>query len=106
MLPTLQRQYHRTAPPRNHLPLTPDPDILRRFLAARDITATIPPRRFSWRDLRISYDKASYRTRHLVENLFADLKQFRGLATRYRKLTSRFASFVALAGWFIATRHL
>lgn len=83
-----------------------DSDILRRFLAARDITATIPPRRFAGRDLRISYDKASYRTRHLVENLFADLKQFRGLATRYCKLASRFASFVALAGWFIATRHL
>ena len=37
-------------------------------------------------------------------NLFADLKQFRSLATRYCKLASRFRAMVLLAGWFLATK--
>jgi len=44
------------------------------------------------------------RRRHLVENLFATLKQFWGFATRYCKLASTFRSMVCLAGWFVATR--
>lgn len=85
-----------------------DTNIIRYALAEQGIKVTIPPRRSVGGRPRFQfpYDKESYRTRHLVENLFADLKQFRGLATRYCKLASRFASFVALAGWFIATRHL
>jgi transposase len=31
-------------------------------------------------------DESLYRHRHLVENAFARLKHFRGLATRYDKL--------------------
>ena len=42
--------------------------------------------------------------RHLVENLVADPKQFRGLATRYCKLASRFRAFICMAGWVLATR--
>jgi len=38
------------------------------------------------------YDKHLYRQRHLVENAFAHLKQWRGIATRYAK---NVASFVA-----------
>ncbi len=85
-----------------------DTNIIRYALAEQGIKVTIPPRRSTSRRPRTQfpYNKESYRTRHLVENLFADLKQFRGLATRYCKLASRYASFVALAGWFIATRHL
>ena len=50
------------------------------------------------------YDPLSYRTRHLVENFFADLKQFRGIATRYCKLGESFAAFINLAGWFLETK--
>jgi len=39
-----------------------------------------------------------------VENLFAVLKQFRGLATRYCKLARMFEALVCLAGWYVATR--
>ena len=81
-----------------------DTDILRAALASRGIIATIPVRRH--RRIEPTWDREHYRTRHLVENLFADLKQFRAVATRYCKLASRYASFVALAGWLIATRHL
>ena len=38
-----------------------------------------------------------YRDRHLVEDAFARLKQFRGLATRYDKLKRNYQSTVAMA---------
>jgi len=42
-------------------------------------------------------DAHRYRARHLIESLFARLKQFRDLATRYDKLAQHFAAFVMLA---------
>lgn len=42
-----------------------------------------------------------YKIRHLVENTFARLKQFRGIATRYDKLKRNYKSAVALACIFI-----
>ena len=36
--------------------------------------------------------------------LFADLKHFRGVATRYCKLGARYTAFVILAEWYCATR--
>ena len=38
-----------------------------------------------------------YRWRHLVENLFCDLKQFRRIATRYDRLADNFLAAVCLA---------
>ena len=80
-----------------------DSNAIREELASRRIVATIPPKRLPGRKLR-DYDAESYCLRHRVENLFADLKQFRRLATRYCKLASTFRSMVCLAGWFVATR--
>jgi transposase len=45
----------------------------------------------------IRYDKLRYRGRHLIENAFCRLKDFRRLATRYDKLADNFLSGVALA---------
>lgn len=42
-----------------------------------------------------------YKIRHLVENAFARLKHFRGIATRYDKLKQSYKNFVALACIFI-----
>ena len=42
-----------------------------------------------------------YKIRHLVENTFARLKQFRGIATRYDKLKRNYENSVALACIFI-----
>ncbi|KAA8735632.1 IS5 family transposase [Acinetobacter qingfengensis] len=42
-----------------------------------------------------------YKIRHLVENTFAKLKQFRGIATRYDKLKQNYENSVALACIFI-----
>ncbi len=57
--------------------------------------AVIPPRRN--RKHPRAWDRHRYRARHLVENLFARLKQYRRLATRYEKLAAHYAAFVILA---------
>lgn len=42
-------------------------------------------------------DWGLYKHRHLVENIFARLKHFRSIATRYDKLKRNFSSMLALA---------
>ena len=42
-------------------------------------------------------DWCLYKYRHLVENAFARIKQFRAVSTRYDKLERNFASMLALA---------
>ncbi len=49
------------------------------------------------RKRKIVYDKSRYRERHLIENAFCRLKDFRRVATRYDKLAANFLSAVALA---------
>lgn len=39
-----------------------------------------------------------YKSRHLVENFFCNLNQFRGIATRYDKTDECFAVMIFLAG--------
>jgi transposase len=39
-----------------------------------------------------TYSHELYRARHIIENVFRALKRWRGIATRYAKLT---ASFIA-----------
>ncbi len=46
-------------------------------------------------------DWCLYKYRHLVENVFARLKHFRAVATRYDKLKINFESSVALAAGFL-----
>jgi transposase len=43
------------------------------------------------------FDQHLYRERHRIENLFARLKAFRRIATRYDKLHSSFAAMLSLA---------
>jgi len=44
-----------------------------------------------------SYDKHLYKARHLIENFFAKLKQFRAIATRYDKRATNFLGGIFLA---------
>lgn len=44
-----------------------------------------------------AYDRYLYKTRHLIENFFAKLKQFRAIATRYDKTARNFLAAVYLA---------
>jgi len=46
-------------------------------------------------------DWCLYKYRHLVENLFARIKQFRAIATRFDKLKRNYASTLALACGFL-----
>ena len=60
----------------------------------------IPPKKN--RKERRNYDKDLYRLRHIVENTFQMLKQWRGIATRYAKNTDSFLAAVrirALLHW-------
>lgn len=55
-------------------------------------TAVIPPKR-NRKNLR-EYDQELYKARHLIENFFAKLKQYRAIATRYDKLAETFLSAI------------
>lgn len=43
------------------------------------------------------YDHHLYKARHLIENFFARLKQYRAIATRYDKTASNFLGAIYLA---------
>lgn len=79
-----------------------DVDWLRAELDARGAAAVIPPK--ADRSTRIPYDRAMYRWRHLIENTFAKLKEFRAVATRYDKTDSSFRATISLAAAIIASR--
>ena len=59
------------------------------------VTVVIPPKRN--RKVQRDYDKELYKSRHLIENFFCKLKQFRAIATRYDKLARNFLAAVYLA---------
>lgn len=79
-----------------------DSDMLRADLRARGAKAVIPPK--SNRVVPIDYDKEMYKWRHLVENFFAKLKEFRRIATRYDKTDTSFRAMTYLVSAVIATR--
>jgi transposase len=72
-----------------------DSDALISAIEQRAAQANIPPR--SNRKKPRAYDVHRYKARHLIENLFARLKQFRRIATRFEKLAINFAAMVTLA---------
>jgi transposase len=63
-------------------------------LAAAGKTAVIPPR--ANRTLPREFDQYLYAARHLIENFFAKMKQFRAIATRYDKTARNFLAAVHL----------
>jgi len=68
---------------------------VRNLLLAQGITPCIPSRRN--RNRRLPYSKRLYKLRHKVENLFAKLKDWRRIATRYDRCAHIFLSTVLLA---------
>ena len=63
-------------------------------LESEGIEAVIPPRKN--RKLQRIYDKHLYKLRHLVENAIQQLKEWRGVATRYAKRASSFLAIVQI----------
>ena len=77
-----------------------DSDAFRAWLKARGIQPCIPPRRNRKHPQR--YSKRSYRRRHLVENFFERIKNFRRVATRNDKLANSYFGFVCLASTLVS----
>jgi transposase len=63
-------------------------------LHAAGKTAVIPPK--ASRKTARDFDKEIYKARHLIENYFADLKQYRAIATRYDKTARNFLAAIYL----------
>lgn len=61
----------------------------------------IPPRKSNTRP--VDFDAELYKARHAVENAFADIKRFRGFATRYFKLAVTYIELASLAAWYVST---
>lgn len=61
--------------------------------------AVIPPKKN--RKQPRDYDKHLYKARHLIENFFCKLKQFRTIATRYDKTARNFLASIQLAATLI-----
>jgi len=70
-------------------------DRVIRPLASAGKSAVIPPRQNRTAPRR--FDQELYKTRHLIENFFCKLKQFRAIATRYDKTARNFLAAVHLA---------
>jgi transposase len=63
------------------------------------IRVVIPPK--SNRKEPREYDQEMYKARHLIENFFAKLKQYRAIATRYDKRASTFLGGIHLVAAII-----
>jgi transposase len=63
-------------------------------LAAGGKTTMIPSK--ANRQSPHDFDREVYKERHLIENFFAKLKQFRAIATRYEKIKLKFFAAVHL----------
>jgi transposase len=68
-------------------------------LAAAGKAAVIPPR--PNRLEPHEFDRELYKERHLIENFFCKLKQFRAIATRYDKTARNFLAAIHLAAAII-----
>ena len=68
---------------------------MRQKLEEKGCTAVIP-----FKKNRVNpgeYDKDLYKARHLIENFFAKLKQYRAIATRYDKTSRNFLGAIYMA---------
>lgn len=77
-----------------------DSEAVREVARAKLATPVIP-RKSNSKTGNDDMDWGLYQYRHLVENVFARLKHFRAIATRYDKLKRNYASMVALACGFM-----
>jgi transposase len=76
-----------------------DADWFRNALLARGITPCIPSK--TNRKIPIPNDKALYKQRHRIENMFGKFKDWRRIHTRYHKCAHTFFSAIAIAATVI-----
>ena len=72
-----------------------DSDRLRALVASLGAEAVVPPT--SNRKEAIDCDMEKYGRRHLVENFFCRIKNFRRIATRYDQTESSYAAMIRVA---------
>jgi len=73
-----------------------DSEAIRDKARKHGMTPVIPKRKNA-KQPNPDFDGYLYKLRHLVENIFARLKHFRSIATRYEKLARNFKSMRYLA---------
>ncbi len=75
-----------------------DKRVIEPLLAAGK-TVVIPPK--CNRKIPRHFDKVAYKARHLIENFFCKLKQYRAIATRYDKTARNFLAAIQLVAAII-----
>lgn len=79
-----------------------DTNAIRSKLDEKGAMAVIPYK--ADRKTTIPHDVDMYRWRHLVENYFAKIKEFRRIATRYDKTDTSFEAMIHIAATAIELR--
>ena len=79
-----------------------DADWLLQNIDERGSIAVIPPK--SNRKVQRDYDTYMYKWRHLIENFFAKIKEFRDITTRCDKTHTGYTANWYLTATIIATR--
>jgi transposase len=72
-----------------------DANWLREVLSEAKIEAVIPPK--SNRRFPAEFDKETYKWRHLIENFFQKIKEYRGIATRFCKTDTSYSALISFA---------
>jgi transposase len=73
-----------------------DSETIREQAKSRGMNPIIP-RKSNSKKPNLEFDAHLYKLRHLVENLFARLKHYRSIATRFEKLARNFKAIAYLA---------
>lgn len=79
-----------------------DVEWIREALEKQKAEAVIPQRKN--RIVKRDYDKTTYKARHLIENFFAKLKEFKRIAMRSDKTDQSFKAMIYLAAATINSR--
>lgn len=79
-----------------------DANSLREDLKTRQAQVIIPAK--TNRRVHIPHDEEIYKRRHLIENYFSKIKEFRGINTRYDKTDTSYQASWNLAATIIALR--
>jgi transposase len=76
-----------------------DTNALIAMLKEATIEVVIPPTKN--RKEQREYNSALYQGRHVIENVFCQLKRWRGIATRYAKLSASFIAAIQIRCLFL-----
>jgi transposase len=76
-----------------------DSNEFRHALAARNIRACVPPKRYL--KSPHAFDRQLYKSRHMIENMSGKLKDWQRIAIRYDRCAQSFFAAICIAASFI-----